>query len=325
MHSRWHIGWVMSTVVIGGLAPAWGAEVYHNAVVAIVNDEAITQQDVEAVLFSIDEADKAWQQLTEREQRELGLQQLIEERLILQAARSANIPVEDTLVDERLEAARHRFPSEAQFDRALAHEGLTRAMLRKRYRDQLMMQRAVEAEVRARVVVTPSEINRYYQEHRSDMRSANRVHARHILIRVGADRSPAQALGRAEEVVRRIRRDTPVAQLVATYSEGPEAQQEGDMGWVSPGELRPELDEALFRLGVGEVSDPIPSDLGYHVLYLEAQEPMREWSFEEVEPTIREHLFREKFEAELARWLAELRSKAYIVIKQSALGGVPAS
>ena len=285
----------------------------ENAVVAIVNDEVMTQLDLEVALF--DQVGTLLAKLPHAERVQAAIQQLIEERLILQAAKQAKVTVEDRSVEERLAAARQRFPSDAAFDDALMSEGLTRAMLRARYRDNLLMQRVVEQDVRAKTVVTPNEMARYYEAHPEEMRSASRVQARHLLVRITPQRPAADALSVIEGIRRKIDKEHPFADLAKASSDGPEASQGGDLGWVTPGQLRPELDETLFRLEPGVVSDPILTDVGYHLVLVEQRDPVQTWSFEQVQMSIREKLLRQKFENKLAQWLADLRAKAYIVVK----------
>lgn len=304
--------WCSGALVLPSAFPAWAAEV-ENRMVAIVNDEAMTQLDLEAALFDQVGTELADQPQDERLQA--ALQQLIEERLILQAARQAKVTLDEQIVEQRLAQARRRFESDAAFDAALLSEGLTRAMLRKRYRDQLMMQQAIDREVRAKLVVTPSEVARYFHEHPEEMQSAPRVHARHLLVRMTAERSAAEALAEAFALRRKIDDGTPFAEVARASSEGPEAAHGGDLGWIEPGHLRPELDEVLFRMEPGIVSDPIRSSVGYHLVVVEEREAVRAWAFEEVQMSVREKLLRQKFERKLGEWLAELRAKAYIVIK----------
>lgn len=287
----------------------------ENRVVTVVNDEVLTQLDVEVALF--DQAGTPLAKLPTDARAQAAVQQLIEERLILQAAKQAKVTVEDRMVEDRLAVARQRFPSDTAFDDALMAEGLTRAMLRARYRDNLLMQRVVEQEVRAKTVVTPNEMARYYAAHPEEMRSAPRVKARHVLVRITPERSSAEALSMIEGLRRQIGGKNTFADIARASSEGPEAPQGGDVGWVTPGQLRPELDEMLFRLEPGVVSDPILTDVGYHLVVVDEREPVQTWSFEQVEASIREKLMRQKFEQKLAKWLAELRAKAYIVVKVS--------
>ena len=314
MHARMRwLGIVVVLGVVAPLRPAVAAEM-ENGIVAIVNDEAITQLDLEAVLF--DQARESAPS-SSAERLQLGLQQLIEERLILQAARQAKLTVEESVVDARLTEIRKRFPTDATFEEALQHEGLTRAMLRKRYRDQYLMQRAIEQEVRAKIVVTPSEMARYYQQHPEEMSSSPRVHARHLLVRVTPERPSAQALSTVEGLRRQlIKGETTFEAASRAFSEGPEANQGGDLGWVTPGNLRPELDQVLFTIQPGQVSEPILTELGYHLVFVEEREAVQTWTFEQVAPSIREKLLRQKFEEKLARWLTDLRAKAYINIRE---------
>ena len=84
------------------------------------------------------------------------------------------------------------------------------------------------------------------------------------------------------------------------------------MGWSAPGELLPELDAALFQLPVGELSLPIQTRLGFHLLRVEERRAASSLSVMEAHRTIYEQLYQEKFQQAFSRWLGELTRKAYV-------------
>jgi peptidyl-prolyl cis-trans isomerase SurA len=307
-------------MVVAGLAVSlMGAVVQaadmHNAVVAVVNDEVITKQDLETVLFIEQPKQAHLMALSEAERVRVGLQQLIEERLILQAAQTAKIEASSKVLDARMASVRQEFATQTEFEISLADAGLTQSMLRRRYRDQLIMQRALDHSVRARIVVRPSEVQAYYDAHPEEMRASNRARAEHILVRVTEERTTKEALARATDIVQQLRDGGDFARLAAAMSDGPEASTGGALGWVSPGQLRSEVDAAIFRMPVGQTSAPIQSSLGYHIIRVLEQVEGGRWTLDEVELSIREKIFQQKFELQLAEWLRELRQQSYIVIK----------
>ena len=105
-----------------------------------------------------------------------------------------------------------------------------------------------------------------------------------------------------------------VSALAARYSEDPSAADGGRMDWVASGELLPELDQALFGLPVGSLSEPIQTRLGFHLLKVEERRPSSELSVTEANRTVTLQLYQQKFEAAMKRWLDELKQNAYIAI-----------
>ena len=145
----------------------WAMGETVNRIIAIVNDEVITDADVASQVSSIMDE----QQLSDPTEAELlelhmmVLRNLIEQRLILQEAKKVGVTVGMDDVNKRLEAMRSRAGSEEQFQRRLAETALTEEKLREKIREQLLVQRIVEDKVRSSISVTPLEVSRALGAH----------------------------------------------------------------------------------------------------------------------------------------------------------------
>ncbi|NQV04639.1 MAG: SurA N-terminal domain-containing protein, partial [Candidatus Omnitrophica bacterium] len=166
-----------------------GAQVV-NKVVAVVNEEIVTQQDLDqlrAVLYAQYvqqyEGDALLKKMEEAQ--EGLLEKVIDDKLILSRAKELSIRVSDQEVEDKLEQIRGGFPSEQLFDETLRTQGVTVASLKDRYRDQIRMKKIVEFEVKSKVDVLPSEISKYYEKHRSEFKVDEKYKVRHILIKAG--------------------------------------------------------------------------------------------------------------------------------------------
>jgi len=104
------------------------------------------------------------------------------------------------------------------------------------------------------------------------------------------------------------------AALAKRYSEDSHAEDGGLMDWVAQGELMPELDAALFSLAPGEVSAPIQTRLGLHLLHVEERRSAASLSVTEAHRAVYQQLYQRKFQHAFARWLAQLKRRAYIDI-----------
>ncbi|MBU0759579.1 MAG: peptidylprolyl isomerase [Candidatus Omnitrophica bacterium] len=291
-----------------------------NKVVAAINDEVITQQDVGhllAILYAQYVQEYKGDELVEKmeEAKRDILKQMIEDKLILSRAKELNIKVRDEEVKEKLLYIKSGFPSEEAFNDTLRTQGITMADLKNRYKDQILMKKVVDFEVRSRVNVLPSEITEYYEKHREDFKMNDKRKVRHILIKAENDVSYELAKVEIEGIYDRLKEGQDFTALATQYSQGPNKEQGGDMGYVQKGEMLPELEKAIFNLGPGEISTPIKSKIGYHIFKVEDVTYSGYMSLEGAQRDIKVLLFQQKMREKLDEWLVELRSKAYINIK----------
>jgi peptidyl-prolyl cis-trans isomerase SurA len=150
-----------------------------------------------------------------------------------------------------------------------------------------------------------------------DLNSAVQTQVRHILLRPGPRLSEAAARARLADFAKRVRSQvTDFAQLAREFSEDPSAKAGGDLGWVTPGMLVPEFEQVMDSLAPGEVSEPLVSRFGVHLVQvLERREvPLTD---KEKRELARRELRDRKTEEALRTWLQDLRGRAYIEYRES--------
>ena len=291
-----------------------------NKVVAVINNEVITQQDVDqllAVLYAQYVQEYETDELLDKmeEAKKDILIQMIEDRLILSYAKKLNIRVREEEIDRKLESVKDSFPSEEVFHNTIETQGITVADLKNRYKDQVMMKKVLDIEVKSRIAVLPSEISEYYEQHRKDFKLDEKYKVRHILIKAGNEVDFELAKVEIENVYKKLEEGEDFAELARSYSQGPNKDKGGDMGFIGKGEMLKELDQAIFDLKPGESSKPIKSRIGYHILKIEDITHSGYLGLEDVQGDIKARLFQKKFKEKLNEWLGKLRSEAYISIK----------
>ena len=137
-------------------------------------------------------------------------------------------------------------------------------------------------------------------------------HARHILLRVSPQRSEGQAAEQLQELRQRIERgQASFEQLAQQYSQDGSAPMGGDLGWSSPGQFVPEFEQVLHTLQPGEVSQPVVSRFGVHLIALEDRRQMALDARQQRE-MLRAVVREEKLEKAYSTWLQELRGQAYV-------------
>jgi len=159
------------------------------------------------------------------------------------------------------------------------------------YRTNEWLSMLAEKSIRDGVKVDDAAVRAYYEAH---LAQYERVHARHILIRMAGssvplkagakDLSEAEALAKAREIIQRVKAGEDFARIAAAESDDPgTAVNGGDLGWFFHGQMLPSIEEAAFKLKPGEVSEPFQSEFGYNLVQVVAREAK---SIDEVRPSI---------------------------------------
>lgn len=140
--------------------------------------------------------------------------------------------------------------------------------------------------------------------------------ARHILLRTGPELTQAAAVAKLADFKRRIEAKTATfAALAREHSQDGSAPQGGDLGWVGPGAFVPEFEEPMNRLAEGQVSPPVVSRFGVHLI--EVLERRRvEMKPEEVREAIRNQLRAARYDAAFATWAQDIRGNAFVELRE---------
>jgi peptidyl-prolyl cis-trans isomerase SurA len=316
-----------------GIAVASAEPLVIDRIAAVVNQEVITLSDVQETTLqqavavtasrgglqpqpgdpAFAEAALTPQSLSQQ------LRRLIDRQLQEQAAAQHGIAVTDAELRQALDDinTRNRFASDDELTKALAAEGLTVEQYRRQLRVELLIAKLVNREVRGTVVLSPEEVQRYYQQHPDEFSLPERVKLRQIFLAAPAAQAEDHAgkRARAQTIMEQLRSGAEFDQLARRFSDGPEAKEGGQLGWFTPGSLMPELDRAAFALQNGQVSELIESPLGWHILKLEEREGHRQESFDAIKEAVRSRLMEQRTQQRYEEWFLELRRNAYVDIR----------
>jgi peptidyl-prolyl cis-trans isomerase D len=145
--------------------------------------------------------------------------------------------------------------------------------------------------------VSPEEMKAYYQDHEQEFTRSEQVRARHILIEVdeeASDEEVKKARQEIEEAATRLEQGADFAQLAREISEAPSADQGGDLGWFGRNSMVEAFEEAAFALEPGEISDPVRTKFGFHLIQVIERREEGVEPFKQVEDDIRTRLARDK-------------------------------
>lgn len=244
--------------------------------------------------------------------RELAIQDAV-----LASDLAQDVAIPDGEVTEAVRELQSRYPKKEDFLNDLARNGLNKKGLKQALARELKVS-AILARVESQAPeVSDAEVRDYYDSHRDRFVYPETRDARHILVTVN-DEFPENcreaALKRIEQIGWGIgRKSDRFGEQAAKNSECPTAMQEGRLGRIRPGQLFPELDAALFAMAEGEISQPIETEVGFHLLYCEKIHPAGEVTFEEAAPKIRQHLQQSQARKFQHAWLAALMTMAEAV------------
>ncbi|HSR13159.1 MAG TPA: peptidylprolyl isomerase, partial [Thermodesulfobacteriota bacterium] len=132
----------------------------------------------------------------------------------------------------------------------------------------------------------------------------------------GAESSQDESVRKkAESILAQARNGSDFGELARKYSEAPEAQDGGVLGYFRRNEMLPELDEVGFKMKPGEISNVIVSSAGFHLLRVMEKKGGVSKPFEEVQAKLREELIQVETEKKYNAWMKELRAKAFVEIR----------
>jgi peptidyl-prolyl cis-trans isomerase SurA len=253
-------------------SPSLDRVVPLDRVIAIVNDEALTQYDVneqKRVVLGQMKTAKVTPPPPDVLEKQL-LERLITERVLLQYARETGIRIDDTLVERALERiAEDNKLSGEEFRKAVAREGIPFAKYRSDIRNEITIQRLREREVEGRINVSDAEVDHLLATLDSQAGGEVEYLLAHILVLVPEQASPDQIdirQRRAETALAQVRSGTDFAQVAAGFSDAPDALQGGALGWRAPARLPTVFADTVQRMKPGEVSAVLRSASGFHIV-----------------------------------------------------------
>ena len=255
-------------------APSSSRVVPVDRIVAVVNDEVITHNDLnERVNLVTRQIQRQGGQVPGAEalSRQI-LERLINDLVQIQLAKETGIKVDDATLDRTIERiAQENNLAPAAFRAALERDGIRYPRFREDIRSEIMLARLREREIDNHVVVTDAEVETEIAREAREASGESEYNLAHVLVVVAPQSNPQQIdqrRRRALAALSELRKGTNFAQVAATYSDAPDALQGGVLGWRPSGRLPQAFLAEVSKLKPGEVSDIIRSPNGFHIVKL---------------------------------------------------------
>ena len=295
------------------------ANVLLDRVVAVVNQEVITWSE----LYKTMEADAApnVKVLKQDERRKIFktneasfLETLIDVKLQLQEAKTLGIRVSDEELQETISGIKKKYEmTEAAFLESLKKEGFTYAEYKTRLRDQIIISKLVNTQVRSKIVVTDDDLKKFMSDNRNELSATENYGISQILIKKQKGADESKITEKAAEVLRKIEQGESFAELAKQYSEDPSAKSGGDLGVLKKSQLNSNFIDVVSKMKPGEISKPFWTDAGLHIIKLTSKEEAKDSNelTDEARTMLNNKIFSEKY----AAWIKSLREKSFIEVR----------
>jgi peptidyl-prolyl cis-trans isomerase SurA len=250
-----------------------------------------------------------------KEAREAALKDLVDRQLIIQAFKKDNFQVPDHFVDQRLhEIIQENFGGDRNtFIKTLEAQNYTLGEFKKMESERIIVQAMRSKNVKKQTIISPVKIEEYYQQHRDEFTAKEQIKLRMIMIPAhSSDSTASTQRAMAEEILGKLANGGEFDRIAQIYSEDSSRDLGGDWGWIERKTLAPLLEKVAFNLPVNKISNIIEYSGNFYILKVEDKKGGITRSLAEAREDIEKKLLQQAAQELQERWIASLRSKAFI-------------
>ncbi|MEZ5126240.1 MAG: peptidylprolyl isomerase [Thermoleophilia bacterium] len=284
--------------------------------IAAVGDAVVTQEQFDAIIAQAKAQYKAQDQefpaedsAEYKQMKAMIVEYLVQAELVSQAATEKGVSVTTDEIDERIKTIVEQVGGQKKYEALLKEQGVSEDDLRQQLQVQ-MLQDALYAKIGEDVTVTDEEVRAFYDDdaNQDQFVVADTVTARHVLVKTKAEAEKVRALLEADSS------DANWKKVAKKYSTDPGSKNVGgDLGTFPKGRMVAEFEDAAFALDVDEISKPVKTEFGWHIIQVTAKTKGSTTSFEDAKDGIEEQLKLQKQSEAWDAWLEEAKAEAEIV------------
>lgn len=293
--------------------------------VAVVNGVEISADDFKKTVATYKESiskmygDELWNQEVKDgvkykdEMKKAILQQMIQEQVIYQEAKKKKLEAKTEEVDKQFKQLKESISKDKEYEKFLKDNNIDDEFLKSQLSKDISIQN-YKTNFDKNTKISEEEMKKYYEENKNNYID-DEVKASHILIstldpktnKPVSEAKKKEAKKKAEEVLEKAKSGEDFAKLAKEYSDDKgSAENGGDLGFFSRGEMVPEFEKAAFSMDKDEISDLVESQFGYHIIKV-TDKKYKEYTFDEVKNNIKQNLLYKKYTEEVNKLTKEAK------------------
>lgn len=276
--------WIVGALIIAALlVVAMITSAAKNETLATVNGNKITKEDLYGALV--------------KDYGPATIDTLITDKIVELEAKKQNIKVTDKEIQKELDTLYAQYGGEAALKEQLKASGSSIDAIKKDVVKYLETRKLIEPTIK----ITDEEMKAYFEQNKASFAQQEQVEASHILVKDKAT---------AEEVLKKLNNGGDFAKLAKEYStDTSSANNGGSLGYFTKGQMVKEFEDVAFKLKVNEISGPVKTEYGYHIIKVTGKKEAKEPTLEDNKATIKEKLLTEKLQTEYATWLEKKKAE----------------
>ncbi len=251
--------------------------------------------------------------------------------LMYQEGQAKGSGVSSETIEKEMQEFKKSYGTNEEFQKALKQRGITEDELKKGIEVDLIAKNLLDDRVKGKVHITDTQVKKFYEDKKESFHRPESFRARHIFVayvpfevvqntppeelKEKADGYRAASKKKIDEVYGKVKSGGNFEELAKKYSEDAgSASKGGDLDFIYKGVFDPMFDKAVAKLKIGETSDIVETEYGYHIIQLMETKPSDYAPFKEVEESIQKHLFMTEAQKLVGRYIEALRKKAAIIV-----------
>ena len=311
-------------------AAAPAAPVHHGVVaeeiVARVNNDIITLSDYakaeQALRHDVtDECQGCPPERVEtmyRDKQKDLLRDLIDQQLLIQRGKDEGINVESDVIKQLDEVRKqNNLASLDDLEKAVESEGLSWDDYKSQFRNRLLTQEVIHREMGSRIIIGHDEVQQYYDAHQKDFVKPEQVELAEIFLDT-KDKTPQEVEAieqKANDYRNRVLKGEEFSEIAKRYSEGSTKDKGGTLGTFEPGQLSKQLEDIVFKMDKGQITEVIQTKTGFEILKVVDHFKAGLQPVSKVENEIMNRIYLQKMQPQMREYLAQLREESYVTVK----------
>lgn len=305
----------LTSITLLAAPSLWAVVLDH--IVAVVNNEAITERDLSLATrrpsgFTGKKAPAP--------NRKEALDSMIQEKLLAQAMSKSNIIVNEEDINRAMRNLMRQYgmSSMDQLRAAVAREGLSFEQYRENLKRHIQQIKFINQEVGSQIKISDQDLEDYYRQHMKKFVGTSAVHLAEIVFPINDQMTQAEAQVLQDKIkgISAKLTKSNFKQMARQYSQGPNADQGGDIGVVDPKSLPPEVAAAILPLRAGDIAPPVVTKGAIVIAMVLERSEATDKDFERLKDQIYNILYDQRMQDTMKAFVAHLRQQAYVQINE---------